>query len=275
MNRYAFITFVALLMLVVAFPIYGMRERQRLALAQGDWQRHLVVDATDLYLDNCAPCHGSAGEGVGANPPLNTPGLATADFNFLYYRIGHSPHGTAMSTWHLEEGGTLNSYQVEALVTLIRAADWQDVAEQATKLGLAFPVPATAVVENLRLQPGTETDPHHCASCHEEPALHAERFGLDCARCHTLEAWTPALLTHHVFSLEHGDNGPLPCQTCHVESYARHTCYGCHDHQPEQMPQIHMAIETTDLVGCATCHPTGNENDWISTASEGQQGGRR
>ncbi|MCB8944460.1 MAG: c-type cytochrome [Ardenticatenaceae bacterium] len=274
MNRYTFLTFLSLLLLVVALPIYGLQEQQRLTLAQASWQRQLVLDAGELYLENCAACHGPAGQGLGANPPLNTPSLATADFNFLYYRIGHSPHGTAMSIWHLEDGGILNDYQVEALVAFIRAADWQNVAEQAAALHLTFSTPPTTTAETLWVQSGVETDPHHCAACHEEPAVHAERFGLDCARCHTMSAWTPALLVRHVFSLEHGGGGTIACQTCHTETYTQHTCYGCHDHQPAEMPPLHTTVEAADLTNCGACHPTGKENDWLDSPY-GQQGVKR
>lgn len=264
MNRYTRLTFIALLALVIVLPIYGLLEQQRLNQARSDLQRQLVLDAAELYLQNCAACHGTAGNGIGNNPPLNTPALVSADFNYLYYQIGHSPHGTAMSVWHLGEGGMLNSYQIEALVTFIRAGDWTGAADKAAAQGLTDPQPATMTGEDLLMRVLQESDPHQCAACHEEPAVHAERFGLDCARCHTLAAWTPALLVRHVFALEHGGQGDIACQTCHVESYTQHTCYGCHDHLPEQMPEIHTNTEmTAELENCAACHPTGFESDWI------------
>jgi mono/diheme cytochrome c family protein len=265
MNRYTLITLAALLALVAVLPIYGLLEQQRLNQAQAALQAQLVFDAADLYLQNCSACHGTAGDGVGSNPALNTPALASADFNYLYNQIGHSPHGTAMNVWHLDEGGALNSYQIEALVTFVRTGDWTGAAENAAAQGLADPQPDTVTSADLLMSVLQETDPHQCAACHEEPAVHAKRFGLDCARCHTLEAWAPALLVRHVFDLEHGGQGAIACQTCHVESYTQHTCYGCHDHLPEQMPEIHAeTIMTAELENCAACHPTGFESDWIT-----------
>ena len=42
-------------------------------------------------------------------------------------------------------------------------------------------------------------DPHQCLDCHEEPDIHAELFGINCARCHNTATWKPAVLTKHVF----------------------------------------------------------------------------
>jgi mono/diheme cytochrome c family protein len=265
MNRYTLITFIAFLALVVTLPIYGLLEQQRLNKARADLHAQMAVDAADLYLQNCAACHGTTGSGVGSNPPLNKAALASADFTFLFNQIGHSPHGTAMSVWHVDEGGTLNSYQIEALVTFIRAGNWLETAEIAAARGITDPQPATVTSAEQLMSVLKEDDPHQCAACHEEPDVHADRFGLDCARCHTLEAWSPALLVRHIFDLKHGDQGDIACQTCHVESYTDNTCYGCHDHLPEQMPEIHVNTEmTADLENCAACHPTGFESDWVT-----------
>lgn len=96
-----------------------------------------------------------------------------------------------------------------------------------------------------------------CSSCHADPELHAGQFGSDCARCHTATAWQPALLTKHVFVLDHGGTEISECHTCHSESFAVKTCYNCHDHQPAQMEQAHLAEGLIEIDNCAQCHPTG------------------
>ena len=107
-----------------------------------------------------------------------------------------------------------------------------------------------------RVYAGTPGD---CVDCHEEPEVHAGQFGLDCSRCHTSEAWAPAELTRHDFHLDHGDEGEIDCEVCHVASYAEHTCYAdCHD--PEGTRAAHSETDTLDSAAyenCATCHPTG------------------
>jgi hypothetical protein len=103
--------------------------------------------------------------------------------------------------------------------------------------------------------------PRACRACHEDPTVHAGQFGLDCARCHTSAGWTPAQLTRHTFRLDHGDRGTLACETCHIDAYVEHTCYGCHDHTAQQMEQIHLAEGLAEYGSCAACHPTGQPDE--------------
>lgn len=100
-----------------------------------------------------------------------------------------------------------------------------------------------------------------CATCHEEPVLHAGKFGPDCAVCHTLVAWTPARLIDHTFPLDHGGDGEVECITCHELDYVTYTCYGCHDHEPDENRLVHLEAEIRDIENCAECHPTGLELD--------------
>jgi len=99
--------------------------------------------------------------------------------------------------------------------------------------------------------------PRECADCHEKSSAKPEMFSSDCTRCHTTVAWTPAQLSYHIFPLDHGEAGEIACQTCHLTTYAEHTCYGCHDHTPEQMQEIHLAVDILAFENCAECHPIG------------------
>jgi hypothetical protein len=107
------------------------------------------------------------------------------------------------------------------------------------------------------MEAGDVEDPHECRACHEEPEVHAERFGFNCSRCHTLDAWKPALLLRHTFALDHGDKGQVACQTCHTTTYFENTCYGCHDHEVADMKAVHEAEGISELEPCSECHPTG------------------
>jgi len=256
MNNYRLAGLIALLVLVVALPIYGLLEPARMETAQRALAGQYVSDGALTYVENCAVCHGAAGEGIGAMPALDSPGLAGADRAMLFQTIGHSPHGTAMATWHIDEGGLLNTWQVESLVTLIMNPDWARVAQLADEQGFVQPAGIPPEVR-LATMEGDSEDPHECRACHEEPALHAEQFGLNCSRCHTLDAWVPAQLTRHTFYLDHGDEGNVACETCHTTTYAANSCYGCHDHQPADMQAAHAQEEIYDFDNCAECHPTG------------------
>jgi mono/diheme cytochrome c family protein len=258
MRRYDLISLIALLILVAAVPVYLVQEPDRMDRAQAALREQFVANGAVMYVENCVTCHGPTGEGVGAMPALNR--LASADSDVLHRTIAHSPHGSAMAYWHVDEGGVLNDYQVVGLVTLIQNADWLQVGELAAINGVA-PTTLAARKTDIEALEGVGEDPHECRACHEEPEVHADRFGLNCARCHTLQAWKPALLTRHTFLLDHGGEGQVACQTCHTYSYSEHTCYECHDHTPEQMEEAHAKEEIFEFENCAVCHPTGQEGE--------------
>lgn len=262
MKIYNILSVICLVVLVLALPIYARWEPMRMDLAQARLRDQFVADAAVLYLETCASCHGLDGNGLGAMPALNGPGLVAADSRMLFNTIAHSPHGSAMASWHVEEGGILNTYEVQGLVTLIREADWHSVSDLASSRAFSFAPPSVSEADITALE-GVGEDPHECRACHEEPAMHADRFGLNCARCHGLEAWKPALLTRHTFLLDHGGQGKVACETCHTTTYSAHTCYGCHDHTPEQMESTHVDLDIYELANCAECHPTGQEGEAI------------
>jgi hypothetical protein len=101
--------------------------------------------------------------------------------------------------------------------------------------------------------------PVECVRCHDEPEIHAGFFGLKCEYCHSADAWTPAHIRIHIFPMDHGNESGSDCQLCHIQVYQEYTCYGCHDHQPEEITEIHQALKISpeDLTNCAKCHPSG------------------
>ena len=262
MNKYNLISIAALLVLVVAIPWYALQEGGRLQSAQDELQQQYVLEASDVYVDNCAVCHGSKGEGVGVMPPLNNPALAQADSDMLYDSISRAAHGTSMAAWHIDEGGVLNEYQIEGLVALLRYGDWEQVSTLADSKGFVPPI-VEKVYESdaILLENVSEDDPHQCKECHDDPEVHLGKFGLDCSRCHVTAAWVPAQLTRHIFRLDHGGEGKVACETCHEDSYDEHTCYSCHDHQPDEMQEVHAQEDIPEFEDCVACHPTGVEGE--------------
>ena len=98
-----------------------------------------------------------------------------------------------------------------------------------------------------------------CVDCHAEPEIHAGFFGLECQNCHTSTAWSPALLKNHSFPIDHGRDNPETCQTCHPTVFTEYTCYGCHEHQPDEIANKHLeeGISMDELPDCTRCHPSG------------------
>lgn len=258
MYKTEWISLIALLILVISLPVYAMFENQRLENAQIHLQEQYVLEGIDVYLQNCASCHAPDGGGMGMMPALNRPALAEANPDMLFRTIARATHGTAMAAWHNEEGGILNDYQIQEIVALIQNVDWSMVSRMAAVRGYVEP-PVPAVETGMAyLEIEDMDDPHQCLDCHEEPEIHAELFGINCARCHNTVTWKPAVLTRHDFLLDHGGKGEVDCATCHPNNYVEYDCYACHeDHQPPEMETVHLAENLTEYGNCASCHPTG------------------
>lgn len=262
MEKSKIISLIALLVLVVALPVYGFMEKERMQQAKAALDDQYMMEGIEIYVQNCAGCHGNAGEGVGMIPSLNRDALIEARSDLLFKSIARATHGKAMASWHIDEGGILSDYQLNEVVTMIQKADWIMVSQVAAVRGATQSFAAEGDGGVVYMSVEDLDDPHHCASCHEEPEIHADLFGVNCARCHSATAWTPAVLTSHIFLLDHGGEGEVSCQTCHPAKYGVYDCYACHDnHQYEEMKEVHLAEDIKEFDTCADCHPTGVEGE--------------
>ena len=162
-------------------------EPQRQVAAQ---QAQLAADldsAMTLYAENCAVCHGLAGEGIGATPPLDVPALREAPFDMLEKTIARGLYNTAMPAWSQSDGGPLSAYQVGELASLIQLGDWQQVQDRVVNLGLT---PQTAFA--------SEPDPQILAALADQPegaalAQGVALYGAHCVACHGADGLGSAL----------------------------------------------------------------------------------
>lgn len=109
-----------------------------------------------------------------------------------------------------------------------------------------------------------------CQSCHKSPAdaLHKQITG-NCLQCHTQEKWTPATFDHNQYFVLDRDHN-ASCVTCHVRNdYSRFTCYGCHEHTPDNIRREHIEEGINKFDNCVECHRSANEDD-----IKGRNGGR-
>jgi mono/diheme cytochrome c family protein len=260
LNKANWITLLALLTIAAILPVYMMSESGRMDQTQEQLRQKELSEAAELYVEFCVTCHGLSGEGIEKMPALNNPAMADADASRIFNKIAHAPHNTAMAAWHVDDGGYLNTYQVSKLVTLIRFADWDQVARLAVSRNVPSPTgPLPDMVEVFASE--LENKDHQCVACHEEPEVHVDLFGDQCARCHTVDYWSPAYLTLHMFILDHGKNDAKSCESCHVSNYYEYTCYGCHDHVEEEMISVHLGEGISEIDACHDCHPTGVEGE--------------
>jgi len=113
-----------------------------------------------------------------------------------------------------------------------------------------------------------------CQSCHQSPkdALHRQITG-NCSQCHTQEKWTPATFNHNKYFVLDGDHNTR-CVTCHVSNdYTRYTCYGCHEHTPENIRREHIEEGIRNFDNCVKCHRSSSESDIRN--GEGKREGKR
>lgn len=179
MNKNTLISLLALLTIVVVLPIYTWQEPLRMEQAQIDLRQTFVNDAAVMYVENCAVCHGAAGEGLGAMPPLDNPGLREAAYDVLYKTIARGRYDTAMTGWHSDEGGIYNDYQIDELIALIRYADWSQVGELAAVQGLIPPtLPVPQVDEAFLAEVAALSD------AGSEWAAGMQLFANNCTICH-------------------------------------------------------------------------------------------
>jgi len=177
-RRELWISLLALLAIAVMLPVYIALEPTRIKAAELHILHDNLGEAMTLYAQNCAVCHGMAGEGIGANPPLNAPGLASMDYAEVAKVISRGRYNTAMPAWGQEDGGPFSDYQVGQLVALVQRGDWQAAQDRVVNLGLqplipfaAQPDPAIlaqvqALPDGGRLAEGITVYAAKCVACH-------------------------------------------------------------------------------------------------------------
>lgn len=101
-----------------------------------------------------------------------------------------------------------------------------------------------------------------CQACHAPPrdGLH-QRVSGNCSHCHTEAKWTPASFDHDKYFRLDRDHD-VKCATCHAgDDYGRYTCYGCHEHTPENIRRSHVEEGIRDFKNCVACHRSADEHD--------------
>jgi mono/diheme cytochrome c family protein len=168
----------ATLVLAGAIFWFAWQEPGRIVSAQEQQLQSDLDEAMTLYAENCAVCHGLAGEGIGATPALDSQSLRESDYDSLSKIISRGLFNTAMPAWSKEDGGSLGEYQIGELVSLIQYGNWQATQDRVVNLGLAPTVPFTsnpdeAILAILANEPGGEVlvqgvrvYAEQCVACH-------------------------------------------------------------------------------------------------------------
>ena len=144
LRGYAAILGVALI-LVLGFGAFTQPPLPAVAAEDGGAVRE---QGAALYLQNCASCHGPAGQGAQAGPPLLTAGAAGADF---YLRTGRMPLG-APGQVPQRQDPHFDPEEIEALVAYVASLGDGPAIPQVTTGG--------------EVHRGWELYTANCAACH-------------------------------------------------------------------------------------------------------------
>jgi sulfur oxidation c-type cytochrome SoxX len=155
--------------------VYLVYEPFRRAQASEYIREVSVKRGTELYVQYCVGCHGSAGLGAQGAPgfiglPLNTEQNQITDpiegeerTALLTETIVNGRR--QMPAWGAENNGPLNSEQVNNLVNMIRFGDWEEVHEAVIEHYGGEPTP-TATRSSGETN-GKDIFEANCVGCHK------------------------------------------------------------------------------------------------------------
>ena len=104
---------------------------------------------------------------------------------------------------------------------------------------------------------------NNCATCHKAPKdnFHKQNLSASCSNCHRFEAWKPSTFNHSSYFLL-DNNHNASCNTCHTSNnYKVYNCYGCHEHNEQNIIAEHSEEGIYNISNCASCHKSGNEHE--------------
>jgi mono/diheme cytochrome c family protein len=124
LNRYLVVGLVFMILLIVGFVAYRVREPG----LRKDAERAQTTSYTDigrqLFSANCAQCHGANATGGGDAPTLNSSQfLKSTANNQIAALVSGGVSGTGMPAWSLDYGGTFTDEQVQQVVTYLRSLE--------------------------------------------------------------------------------------------------------------------------------------------------------
>lgn len=122
---------ILLLIAGVAMVLVSLVFNNNTRVTAGDDIREKnIARGEAIFAANCATCHGAKGQG-GVGLPLNIPAnhptsdaAVTQRTEYLTRTLHNGRPGTYMQAWSLENGGPLNSEQINAVVTMLMYGDW-------------------------------------------------------------------------------------------------------------------------------------------------------
>ncbi len=177
-RRMMWISFLATVIILVVLIVDVGREPARQDEAVSTLRTSMLAEGTILYAQNCAVCHGAAGEGTGAVPPLNSDGLRNADDATIFRTIERGRFNTAMVAYSVKEGGVFTGVQIDSLAGLVQYGNWTAVSAQVAAMGLTPPKPkvvelsqdllskVSTLPDGAAIASGLTVYAKNCTACH-------------------------------------------------------------------------------------------------------------
>jgi len=110
--------------LVIAFPLYHLREPSLRADAKASQNEQYLVSGADLFEKNCSSCHGKQATGGGSGPTLNSEQfLTTTSDQQIELLITGGVSGSSMVAWSQDYGGSLTAEQIRMIGTYLRSLE--------------------------------------------------------------------------------------------------------------------------------------------------------
>ena len=114
---------VFMVVLIVGFPLYRIREPHLRADALQQQRVTYTKLGASLFSHNCAECHGRRGTG-GDAPTLNAKQfLSSTSDEQIHLLVAGGVSGSSMPAWSIDFGGPLTDEQVRQIVTYLRSLE--------------------------------------------------------------------------------------------------------------------------------------------------------
>jgi ubiquinol-cytochrome c reductase cytochrome c subunit len=124
LNRYLSWGLVFMVLLLVGFVAYRVREPSLRRAATRAQTTSYTAIGRELFSANCAQCHGKQATGGGSAPTLNsTQFLKSTVDDQISALVAGGVSGTEMPAWSLNYGGTFTDEQVRQVVTYLRSLE--------------------------------------------------------------------------------------------------------------------------------------------------------
>lgn len=152
-TRYLTTALVLTLLIIIVFQIYIWREPARIEADELRNKTAEIEAGAELFIGNCASCHGEGGEGVDA-PALNDKRFLsdTAD-NRIFSVISSGVPSSEMPAWNQRFGGPFTDEQVRQITAFIRS--WEpDAPDRQAEEVAGDPVNGLIIFEST------------CFACH-------------------------------------------------------------------------------------------------------------